>query len=208
VAPRPRWLGALAVVVLLSMASVAAFLSTDVGKTAMADQQIRQAEAFSGQPVSETQYQRLQQVLPYAPYLAAGAQLVFFPLAAAVLASLALAVFNAILGGDAAFKQVFAIVAHSGIVLVVAQLLGLPLAYVRESLTSPANLGVFAPFLDEASFTARFLAAIDLFYIWWLVSLAIGLGVLYKRRTGPIALSILSLYIVFAVVVAAIKSVA
>jgi hypothetical protein len=208
VAAQPRWLGALAIVLLLSMTGVAAFLSTEVGQTAMLDQQIRQAEAFTGRPVSDAQYQRLEQILPYAPYLAAGGQLVFLPLAAVVLAGVAVLVFNAILGADAAFRQVFAVIAHSGIVIVVAQLLGLPLTYVRQSLTSPANLGVFAPFLDEASFAARFLSAIDLFYVWWLVSLAIGLGVLYRKRTAPIATSLLSLYVLIALIVAVIRSVA
>ena len=65
------------------------------------------------------------------------------------IAGLAIVVFNAIMGGDATFKQVFAVVAHSGVIITVQQLFALPLAYVRESLSSTTNLAVFAPFLDE-----------------------------------------------------------
>ena len=47
---------------------------------------------------------------------------------------------------------------------------------------------------------------IDLFIIWWLIVLAIGLAVLYRRRTQPIAMSLLAIYAVIAVIVAAIMS--
>ena len=50
---------------------------------------------------------------------------------------------------------------------------------------------------------ARFLGMIDLFLVWWVVVLAIGLAVLYKRRTGPVAFSLLGAYIGIAAVIAA-----
>jgi hypothetical protein len=90
--------------------------------------------------------------------------------------------------------------------LPIAQAIGLPIAYVQGSLTGATNLGVFAPFLDENSFAAHFVGALDLVYVWWLISLAIGLGVLYKRRTGAIATSLLVTYGAIALVVAAVRS--
>jgi len=90
--------------------------------------------------------------------------------------------------------------------VVAALMLGVPIAYVQGSLAGATNLGVFTPFLDENSFAAHFVGALDLVYVWWLISLAIGLGVLYKRRTGPIATSLLVTYGVIALVVAAVRS--
>ena len=119
---------------------------------------------------------------------------------------MALAAFNAGLGGSATFRQVFAIVAHSGIVVAVSQLFNLPLAYARQTMAGAANLAVFAPFLDESSFAARLLGAIDLFLIWWTISLSIGLGVLYRRRTGPIATTLIVIYVAIGVVIAAVKT--
>jgi len=46
-----------------------------------------------------------------------------------------------------------------------------------------------------------------LFLIWWMVSLAIGLGVLYRRRTGPIATTLLGIYAAIGVLIAVIKAV-
>jgi hypothetical protein len=205
VAARPRALGALTFVVLVAVAGAFLFLSTEVGKNAFLDQQVQQREAW-GRPLTDAQYDRLERTVPYAPYIGAGFQFVALPLLGAVIAGIALAVFNAVLGGDGTFKQVFAVVAHSGVVLSLMQLFALPLAYARQTMSGTTNLAVFTPFLDDGSFAARLLGAIDLFIIWWIVSLAIGLGVLYRKRTGPIAVTMLMVYIAIGFVVAAVKT--
>ncbi|PYQ69198.1 MAG: hypothetical protein DMG04_29240 [Acidobacteria bacterium] len=205
VAAHPRWFGVLAVIVLIGATGVFALMSTDVGKTAAIDQQVRMMESF-GMKLTDAQYARLEQGMNRAPYTGAIGQAITLPLAAAIIAGILLGIFNALLGGDAKFKQVFAVVCHSGVVISLAQIFGLPLAYARESLSSATNLAVFLPFLDESSFAARFLGTIDLFQIWWIVSLSIGLGVLYRKRTGPIATTMLVVYAVIALVIAAIRT--
>jgi hypothetical protein len=110
------------------------------------------------------------------------------------------------LGGAGTFKQALAVVVHAGFVVTFAQFFVLPLNYIRESISSPTTLAAFFPFLEETTFAARFLGAIDLVYVWWMVILAIGLAVLYKRRTGPIATGLLVLNLVLALIVAAIRS--
>jgi hypothetical protein len=206
VAARPRVLGALAVVLTVIVAATFLFLSTDVGQQASLDDNVRRMEAF-GRTVSDAQYAQMEQMAPYSRYFAAVFQLILMPILALIVAGLAYAVFNAALGGDAAFKQVYAIVVHSGAIMVMQALFGLPLAYARESLSGTTNLGIFVPFLDENSFAARMLGSLDLFLIWWMVSLAIGLGVLYRRRTRPIATTLLVIYAAIGVVIAAIKAV-
>jgi len=205
VAAHPRWFGVLAVIVLIGATGVFALMSTDVGKTAAIDQQVRMMESF-GMKLTDAQYARLEQGMNRAPYTGAIGQAITLPLAAAIIAGILLGIFNALLGGDAKFKQVFAVVCHSGVVISLAQIFGLPLAYARESLSSATNLAVFLPFLDESSFAARFLGTIDLFQIWWIVSLSIGLGVLYRKRTAPIATTMLVVYAVIALVIAAIRT--
>ena len=50
-----------------------------------------------------------------------------------------------------------------------------PLHYLRESLTSPTNLAVFLPIFDDGTVPARLLGAVDLFGLWWVWLLALGL---------------------------------
>ena len=202
---RPAWLGAMLVVLVLTGGSTFAFLSTEIGKNAMLDQQRQTMESF-GVKLNEQAMQRMEDGAARAPYFAVISQAVFLPVAALAVAGIALAVFNALLGGDARFKQVFAIVVFSGVILALGAIFVLPLDYARETMSSPTTLSVFLPFLEENSFLARFLGSIDLIRVWWFVSLSIGLAVLYRKRTGPIAVTMLVVYAVIALVVAAIQS--
>jgi len=205
VVARPRVLGALAVVVFISAAAVFTFMSTDIGQQAALDMQVRQMESF-GRTMTPEQNQRMEQMAGYSKYFGAVGQIVTLPLMALVVAGIALAVFNAALGGDATFKQTYAVVAHSGIVITVQQLFTLPLDYARETLSSPTNLAVFTPFLDENSFPARLLGSIDLFVIWWVINVSIGFAVLYRKRTGPIATTLLIVYVAIGLIIAAVKT--
>ncbi len=75
----------------------------------------------------------------------------------------------------------------------------------RGSMSSKTNLAVFLPAM-EGTFVGRLLGTIDLFLIWQFVVLAIGLGVLYRRRTQPIAIGLFVVYGVIALTIAAVMS--
>ena len=117
-----------------------------------------------------------------------------------MVAGILVGVFNVVLGGEAAFVQVFAVVVGSGVVLALRGLFSAPLDYARETLSSPTSLNAVLPFFEDNTFGARLLGSIDLFVVWWMVSLAIGMGVLYKRRTTPIATTLLAVYVAIATV--------
>jgi hypothetical protein len=207
VAAFPRWFGVLAIVTVLSAALWFWFTGTEPGQLALLDQQERQAEAW-GQTLSDEQRARTERMLPFMRFLVGGTQLVMIPLLTVAISGILLGVFTAGLGGAASFRQVLAVVSHSGVITLLQQIFTVPLNYVRESMSSPTNLGVFVPFLDEGSLVARFLGIIDLFIVWWLTVLAIGLGVLYRRRTQPIFWSLLGVYVLIALVIAVVMRVA
>jgi hypothetical protein len=206
VAAHPRWFGIFLTVFVITASAATALMSTEIGRNALLDQQIASSESF-GRKMTQEQIDRLEKISGYYVYGAPVIQFVSLAVGCLMISGMAFAVFNAAMGGDATFKQVFAVVAHSGVVLAVLALFTTPLAYARESMAGATNLGVFLPFLDESSFVARMLGSIDLIFIWWMLSLAIGLGVLYRKRTGPIATTMLALYVAIAVIVAAIKTV-
>ena len=72
--------------------------------------------------------------------------------------------------------------------------------------TGPTSVAAVLPFFEDNTFGGRLLGAIDVFVVWWIVSLAIGLGVLYKRRTGPIVTTMLGVYVVIGIAIAALRS--
>jgi hypothetical protein len=135
---------------------------------------------------------------PWRIGLSAAMMVVLPPVIWAVIAGLLYLVFAAT-GGQATFKQVYSVVVHSTVVSTVGTLLITPVNYFRESLSSATNLGVFVPFLPEGSFLARLLGMIDVFLVWWLVVLAIGLAVCYRKKTRGVAVALFVVYGVIAV---------
>jgi hypothetical protein len=202
VAARPRWFGMMAVVLIVTAVCTGWFFSTQVGQTAWLDQVVEQARK-AGREMPEAQWATMQKMASYMGLIYAASTLFIAPIMWLLISGLLFAVFNAALGGVSTFKQLFAVFVHSTAITVVQQLFVTPLNYVRETMSSATNLAVFLPMLDESSFLAKFLGTIDLFLIWWVVVLSIGLGVLFKRKTGPIAVGLFLVYGVIAVVVAA-----
>lgn len=204
VAAKPRSLGVLAVVLVTIGLAQGLFLSSEVGQELVLDQQIRAMEAF-GMTISDQLYDQMEQGMKRAAITGPITQVIFWPIALAIEAGILLVIFSLLMGGTATFKHVYAVVAHSSVIVAFQQVFSMALSYASGTMAG-ANLGVFVPMLDERNFVTLFLGSIDLFFVWATISLAIGLGVLYRRRTGPIATTMLGLYVVIALVIALFRS--
>ncbi len=202
----PRWLGAALLTTVVAAICTAGFLFTDVGRLAALDQQVRQIESL-GVAVTDQMYARIESVQRYVPYLAGGGILVGWPLGWLVLSGILVAVFNGGLSGETTFRQVFAVVVHSWAIFALQAVFVAPLNYVRESTGGATSLGVFFPMLGEGGFPARLLGAIDLFAVWWIVVLSVGLSVLYRKRARSIAVWLFGLYATGALILAAIQTI-
>ena len=193
----PKFLGMLLLTLVVSCVLVGGFLFTKVGQEAWLDTVIR-----PGSPPE--QEATMLRIAPFAAYFAIGWIAVFIPLLYLIVSAILYVVFNAALGGNATFKQVFAVATHAGA-------LGRPGAVLHDAAElharrdgSATNLAVLLPYVTEESFLGRLLGTIDLFLIWRLLVLAIGLGVLYRKRTQPIAITLFVVYAVVALIVAAV----
>ena len=204
VAAKPRSLGVLAVVLVIIGVTQGVFLSSEVGQQLVLDQQIRAMEAF-GMTISDQLYDQMEQGMKRAAITGPISQVIFWPIAMAIEAGILLVIFSLLMGGAATFKYVYAVVAHSSVIVAIQQVFSMALSYASGKMAG-ATLGVFVPMLDERNFVTLFLDSIDLFFVWATISLAIGLGVLYRRRTGPIATTMLGLYVVIALVIALFRS--
>ena len=210
VVARPRWFGMVAALVIVGIVAGTALMATDSGRLAALDAARSQFKSFGINLPPEAEA-KMETDLMEMPLWRMGLSASFGQIVAGVLMPLIIAgvfllVFNIMLGGDATFKQVFATVVHANPVLLVGALFTTPLMYFRGSMTGVTNLAVFMPMLDESSFLAKLLGSVDLIRVWWVVVLAIGLGVLYKRKTGPIATALFVVYGIIAVIIAAVTA--
>ena len=202
VVAHPKWFGMLALVAVGMGLLFGGFMFTKTGQDAWLDAALN--SPFS-RNVNEQQVQAMQRMAPFVGYFAVVQFLIVLPIVAVVISGILYAVFNAAMGGTATFKQVLAVVAHGGPIGILSALFTVPLNYSRGTMSSATNLGVFLPMLSEQSFAAHFLGMIDIFLVWQLVVISIGLAVLYRRRTQPIATALLVVYAIIALIIAVVR---
>ena len=204
VVARPKWFGAIAIAVLISGAAQFALLSTDLGQDLALEQQVGAAEAF-GITISDEAYANMEQGMENARYTGPIATIFFTPIILLMSSGILHVMFGLVGGGSGSFKQVYAINSHASIISAL-QLVFTTIVTLAAGRAAGANLSVFVPTLEDTSFVYKFLSYIDLFYVWSTFITAVGLGVLYKRRTGPIALVLFGIYFVIALIIAFIRS--
>lgn len=204
VAARPKWFGALAVALLVIAAAQFVLLSSDVGKDLALEQNVRFMEAL-GQTIGDEQYVAMERQMEYARYTGPLATMIFTPVIMLLTAGLMHVMFGLVGGGNGTFKHVYAISAHAAIINGL-QVVFTTIVTLAAGRASGANLAVFAPTIEDTTFAYKFLSYIDLFYVWSTFVTAVGLGVLYKRRTGPIAMVLLGIYFVIAAIIAYVMS--
>src|SRR5688572_25417321 len=73
IAARPRWLGAMLVVMAATILPVMWLLQTEVGRRAGLDMQLQALESF-GQTVTDEQYRQMERMAVYGGYFAAASQ--------------------------------------------------------------------------------------------------------------------------------------
>ena len=202
----PSWAAVLLVTTTITFLCAAGFLRTDVGRQALVDQWERTATAF-GQTVDDASYVRMEQRAANGGIglgYAAATALAYGPLLVFAVSGVLFLVMNrsgADLSGPR-FAEVLTIASYSSVILALRQVIATPINYVRESIASPTTLVQFFGMLDEASPMARFLGVMDLFILWWIVVLAVGVSVLYGRPTRRLAVAFAGAYVVLALLVA------
>ena len=107
---------------------------------------------------------------------------------------------NIILGGEAPFKKVLAVVSYSGLVGVLASVIKLPIILTKETLNVQTSLALFLSNEAPRSSLHRFLASFDLFTLWQVALISIGLGVLYSFKTSKAATIVAGFWLVWVVI--------
>ncbi len=117
-----------------------------------------------------------------------------------------LLVWNAILGGEAAFPAILACTAHSYIVWAAGGLITLPLVLARQDLRTTFSLHLLTPWLDSGSYAYRFMAGLNLFGIWTMILLGVAVSRLYPKVSATSAsIVMVTAYVVFKAILAIIS---
>jgi hypothetical protein len=87
---------------------------------------------------------------------------------------------NIILGGDSSFKKVLSVVTYTSLVPTLGAILKTPLILVKNSLDVQIGLALLMPAGDFSKIRYMILSTLDIFSIWQIILIAIGITVLYK----------------------------
>ena len=190
------------VVVLLVVAGCAGLLlSTPTGQQALVDERVRLTEALGGR-VDDAMYARLQTDPPVSIYLTSGGRLLLTP-PVTIAVALGVMVLARRDGVPVTFVTALAIAVHATVVLALQQVIATPLHYAYETLTPPTTLAGVLRVFDEGSWPARLFGAIDIFGLWWIWVLAIGIAAATRRPAGQYVWKVLAVYIGIAAILTA-----
>ena len=206
----PAFITTWTVVLLVVAVCGGLLLSTPVGQQALVDERVRVTEAVGGR-VDDATYDGLQTDPPVSIYLTSGGRLLVTP-PVTVAVAFGLMVLARLdrsggAGGRVTFVTALAIVVHATVVLAVQQVVFTPLHYAYESLTSPTNVAGLLRLFDEGSWPQRLLGAVDVFGLWWMWLLAVGVAAATGRPARRYVWRLLAVYVGVAMIVAAVFAV-
>ena len=174
----PSWWPTWVFILALWLIPASWFLSTGTGRLALVDERVRQVEAFGGR-VDDARYDALLQRPPWDAYFTSGGRLLLSP-PITVLVAAGLVALARLDGAPLPLGGALAISVHASVPLAIQQLVAAPVSYLAESLASPTNLAA-ALRLENGTPAARLFGALDLFGLWWVWLLAVGLSAATRR---------------------------
>jgi hypothetical protein len=200
---RPRWVLPLVLVVIAAMVA-AIFITPMAMEEGMAKQRDKLIEQRGMSPEEADRA------------LAVGAKIgritgpVMAPVGAVVaivvVALVLLFLGNIVLGGASNFKKVFAMYTWTSLIGVLATIVKTPLMLSRGTVNVQTSLAAFLDPEQKGTFLYQLLARTDVFSLWELVLVCIGMAVVYRFTTKKAATGVVALYIVYALAAAAITA--
>lgn len=194
----PRPFGILFVVAIVMGVGSAVPQFTEAGRQVIVDAQLAAiAKNSQDGTVPPQAAQGIQTFSRFMPAVTIVSMLIFLPIVTLFFSALYWALFNVVLGGTASFKQVLSTLSHSQVIQALGVLAAIPLMLMNPSasMAGPFNLGALMPMLEEGSRMAKFLQNLSVFGIWAVFVNAVGLAVLYKKKTAGIFITLLVVFL-------------
>ncbi|HEX7401962.1 MAG TPA: Yip1 family protein [candidate division Zixibacteria bacterium] len=123
-----------------------------------------------------------------------------------VVAGILFFAFNVILGGDSSFRRVFSVYCYSSLIGVPAIIVKYPLIMLKKDLNVQTSLALLLSAESKNSFLYSLLSSFDIFTIWQLILVSIGMGILYKYSTKKAFTTVCILWIIWVVAKSGLSS--
>jgi hypothetical protein len=115
-------------------------------------------------------------------------------------------VFNVLLGGDSTFRRVFSVYCYSGLVGIPGTIVKLPLTLVKKSADVQTSLAILLSPEAKGSFLYSVLSSFDIFVIWQVILVSMGLAVIYKFTPKKSYSTVIVVWIIWIFLKSAVSS--
>lgn len=194
----PSWLGPLVVTVFAGILAIV-LLPDQVFVEAMEGARTRRGEAvtITSEPAVVALWERIRLSLGVA---------VTHPLKATMLAGALTLLFGRLLKWPAGFWHYLSITTHALLISALGALIMVPLQIAHRDPSLHASPALLAPNLEPVSIAGRILAGVDVFTLWMVAVLAIGVAIANTRRSSGVPVTVLvGMYLVTVVTLAALS---
>ena len=165
----------------------------------MAKERIEQSERMN-ETQKEQALERVENQSPVISYVMAPVSSFIMVLLVALVMWLA---GNFFLAGDRKFLPVFAMSAYAFLINIPQTIIKTPLMVSQGTTKVYTGLATFFP--ESKTFLFRLAARVDVFTIWKVILLGIGLGILYKSEKSKAITTVLIIWFVYAIAASAIS---
>ena len=124
-----------------------------------------------------------------------------------VVAAALFFVFNVLLGGDSNYRRVLSVYSYSSLIAIPAMIVKFPLIMMKENLNVQTSLALLLSPNTKDSFLYRVFSSFDIFTIWQVILVSMGLGVIYKYATKKAFTAVFILWIIWILAKSGLSSV-
>ncbi|MBN1540693.1 YIP1 family protein [candidate division KSB1 bacterium] len=200
---RPAWL-----IPMIFLVVVGALSSLVVQPIAMKEQTQRAVETMQDRGMSQEQIDQAMEVMKTNPvarvmrHPAVGMiiALVVGPIALVIIAAVWLVVGKMMIGGQIVFPQTLGLVVYQSFIGLLGTCIKLPLVVVKQTVDIHFSIAAFLD-MDPKGFGGHFvyslLSKIEIFSIWGIAVLAIGLAVLTQKPLNKVLPWVIAVYVIY-----------
>lgn len=124
-----------------------------------------------------------------------------------IVAAVLFFVGNVLLGGDSSFGRILSIFVYSSLVAIPQAIIKIPLVFMRETAEIQTSLALLlSPDIRE-TFLYRFFAQIDIFTIWTLILVSLGMAVMYNFTLRKSATTVFVLWLLWVLISSALAGI-
>ena len=155
---------------------------------------IEQSEQFANMPEEqkEVMRERMESGGKIGGYIGAPITIL---LSTVLLALVLWFVGNFLLGGDRKFMEMWGVAAYGSLIDLVASAVKIPLMVQKGSMKVYTSIAIFME--ESATFLFRFMRSLDIFSLWKVVVLSVGLAILYKKKMSTTLPIMIILWLIY-----------